>query len=452
MDYITWTYFFRRLVMNPSYYNLDDISHDTINKFLSNLVEKSLRDLECSYCMEIGEDCRTIVPLTYGRIASYYYLKHQTVRMFKERLKPECTIEDLLSVLTDAEEYAELPVRHNEDQMNSELAHQLPVQVNPHSFDSAHTKTHLLLQAHFSRAALPCPDYATDTKTVLDNAIRISQAVLDVAANEGWLVTALSLCNLVQMVVQGRWLYDSSLLTIPNIEQQNLHLFRKWSHGRGKGGSGSHQDSIECLPELIAACEGREHTFASIVANELQPSQVSQAWNFVSHLPVIEVGMSIKGWWEDAEGQTERRLPTGVSDIRNDKNWVSVHADQEYMLQINMRRTNIGQQRRKQDSKAITPKFPKAKDEGWFVILGEVDKKELLALKRVGYVRNRNTISVAFFTPEKTGRCIYTMYLMSDSYLGMDQQYDIYLNVIPASIASQVNSEVSDAVCDLALE
>ncbi|MGH0182325.1 UNVERIFIED_CONTAM: hypothetical protein FKN15_009388 [Acipenser sinensis] len=177
MDYITWTYFFRRLVMNPSYYNLDDVNHDTINKYLSNLVEKSLRDLECSYCIQLGEDNCTIEPLTHGRIASYYYLKHPTVRMLKERLKADCTVEESLSILTDAEEYAELPVRHNEDQMNSELARRLPIEVNPHSFDSAHTKTHLLLQAHFSRAALPCPDYATDTKTVLDNAIRICQII-----------------------------------------------------------------------------------------------------------------------------------------------------------------------------------------------------------------------------------------------------------------------------------
>lgn len=48
-------------------------------------------------------------------------------------------------------------------------------------------------------------------------------------------------------------------------------------------------------------------------------------------------------------------------------------------------------------------------------------------------------------------RCIYTLYLMSDSYLGLDQQYDIHLNVKPASIAAQVNTEVSDATSDLSL-
>lgn len=46
-------------------------------------------------------------------------------------------------------------------------------------------------------------------------------------------------------------------------------------------------------------------------------------------------------------------------------------------------------------------------------------------------------------------RYIYTLYLMSDCYLGLDQQYDIHLNVTPASISAQVNEEVSVALTDL---
>ncbi|XP_061571388.1 activating signal cointegrator 1 complex subunit 3 isoform X2 [Cololabis saira] len=354
MDYITWTYFFRRLVMNPSYYNLEDISHESINKYLSTLVERSLRDLECSYCIEIKEDDRTIEPLTYGRIASYYYLKHQTICLFKERLKAELSVHELLSVLTDAEEYAELPVRHNEDQLNSQLAQQLPLQVNPRSFDSAHTKTHLLLQAHFSHAALPCSDYTTDTKTVLDNAIRICQAMLDVAANEGWLVTAISICNLVQMIVQGRWLHDSSLLTLPHVEQQDLYLFRKWADKKVKGNAPGFSGAVEGLPELIASCGGKEGVFSAMLSPTLHPNQIAQAWGFLSHLPVLEVQLSLKGWWEDGREQGERRLPAAATSLREQSSWLDVHADQEYVLQVALRRVNVGQQRRKQDSNGHT--------------------------------------------------------------------------------------------------
>lgn len=86
-----------------------------------------------------------------------------------------CSADALCVCLQEAEEYAELPVRHNEDQLNSELAQRLPLQVNPHSYDSAHTKTHLLMQAHFSRAQLPCSNYRMDTLTVQNNTIRICQ-------------------------------------------------------------------------------------------------------------------------------------------------------------------------------------------------------------------------------------------------------------------------------------
>lgn len=41
---------------------------------------------------------------------------------------------------------------------------------------------------------------------------------------------------------------------------------------------------------------------------------------------------------------------------------------------------------------------------------------------------------------------------MSDCYLGLDQQYDIYLNVTKANLSTQVSTEISDAFTDRPLE
>lgn len=57
----------------------------------------------------------------------------------------------------------------------SQLAQKVPLEVNPHTYDSSHTKTHILLQCHFGQLPLPSTDYNTDTKSVLDQAIRILQ-------------------------------------------------------------------------------------------------------------------------------------------------------------------------------------------------------------------------------------------------------------------------------------
>lgn len=70
-----------------------------------------------------------------------------------------------------------------------------------------------------------------------------------------------------------------------------------------------------------------------------------QAWSFLSHLPVLEVQISMKGWWEDSQEQTEHRLPAAGANLREERSWLDVHADQEYVLQVSLRRINTGQQR-----------------------------------------------------------------------------------------------------------
>ena len=45
----------------------------------------------------------------------------------------------------------------------------------------------------------------------------IFQAMLDVSADEGWLVTSLRITQLIQMIVQGRWYHDNALLTLPHM-------------------------------------------------------------------------------------------------------------------------------------------------------------------------------------------------------------------------------------------
>jgi len=52
--------------------------------------------------------------------------------------------------------------------------------------------------------ALPISDYVTDTRTVLDNSLRLLHALVDLAADAGWLATALAVMALVQSLMQAR--------------------------------------------------------------------------------------------------------------------------------------------------------------------------------------------------------------------------------------------------------
>jgi Sec63 Brl domain len=57
-------------------------------------------------------------------------------------------------------------------------------------------------QAHMGRVPLPMSDYVTDTRSTLDNSVRILQAILDVAADVGLLRTLLSAAHLIQGLTQ----------------------------------------------------------------------------------------------------------------------------------------------------------------------------------------------------------------------------------------------------------
>lgn len=77
----------------------------------------------------------------------------------------------------------------------------------------------------------------------------------------------------------------------------------------------------------------------------------------------------------------------------SDASWIKVHADQEYVLSIDLRRLS----KLRQERKAIAPKFPKQKEEGWFLVLGSKETRELIAMKRVPYIYRRATHQVSNF-------------------------------------------------------
>lgn len=57
VEYLTWTYFFRRLLQNPSYYNLPGLEKENINRYLNELSDATLSKLIESHCLDFNEVC-----------------------------------------------------------------------------------------------------------------------------------------------------------------------------------------------------------------------------------------------------------------------------------------------------------------------------------------------------------------------------------------------------------
>jgi len=75
--------------------------------------------------------------------------------------------------------------------------------------------------------------------------------------------------------------------------------------------------------------------------------------------------------------------------------------------------------------------FPGEKRESWWIVIGDAKTNSLLSLKRVN-LKHKQSVSLEFLAPEEAGDYDLTLFCMSDSYMGCDQEYSVSLSVAAA--------------------
>ncbi|CAI7914180.1 unnamed protein product, partial [Closterium sp. NIES-54] len=362
MDYLTWTFFFRRLLCNPSFYGLSDTSAESVNVFLSDLVSRTLSDLDAAGCIALQED-GSVDPLPPGLIASQYYLHFTTAALFTANLtSPSAaaaiTLETVLHVLCGAAEFDELPVRHNEEFVNAELAKHVRWKVDHRTYDDPHTKTNLLLQAHFARLAMPMSDYETDLKSVLDQTMRVLQAMIDTAATAGRLQPSLLTMRLTQMVIQAVWCdLGSPIAMLPHVTP-------------------SLEDALSAarLASLSALLSASPHHLRQLLSSHLSPAARADFLQALGMLPRVSMSVQV--------------LPSGTADGEKTPAKSAAAGTAPVVVEVSLRRSRPHQPH---SLRAYTPFFPKVKEEGWWVVVAAADSPTLLALKRVSFTHRLTT-------------------------------------------------------------
>jgi len=394
IDYLTWTYFFRRLVKNPIYYNLEDASANSINSYLTDLVNQSLQELEDNDCIAVDHHNNSITTRPLGKIASFYYLSFKSVFYFQKHLLPSDTVDHLLYILSQAREFSELPVRHNEENLNESLAKLCRYQCPDKVFDSPHVKTFLLALAHFDRLPLPITDYITDTKSVLDNSMRVLQGMIDICANIGYLDTTLSMISLCQMIVQGQWTNGTPMINIPNLELDVIYQL--------------YQKGIKTLPHLIARVDEVEKLLPTFDSSFKRRDVIEKTLLAIRRIPIVQVKFQILPVNPQSGKYTkgEPLQPGGLGVVK------------VYLERINHHYS----------MRAAFTKFPKPKDLVWWLVIGDKDRNSILALKKIN-LRHKLKVSLKVQLPLKlTSDKRLSLFLVNDSYLSLDQEYDIFLD------------------------
>lgn len=203
-----------RINHNPNYYGIADGTQSARDEFLARQVSTALDRLEGSGCIQRDKSGH-LESTDLGRITSHFYISHQTARLFIELMSERDTPGQLLRTLSLASEFDESPIRHNEDSEMEGLAGGNNLRaiiidlVGPLFFSSAttwedpHTKVFVLLVAHLTACPLPIMDLVTDTRSILEQAGRIVQAMIEMARTRFHLETFRSACKLAASLSQG---------------------------------------------------------------------------------------------------------------------------------------------------------------------------------------------------------------------------------------------------------
>lgn len=381
VDWATYTYFYRRLLANPSYYGLTDTSHEGLSTHLSELVENTLKDLSEAKIVEIDEEDDTVTPLNAAMIAAYYNISFITMQTFLLSLTGRTKLKGILEIVTSATEFESIQIRRHEDHILRRIYDRVPVKMAQPAYESPHFKAFVLLQAHFSRMQLPA-DLAKDQETILSKVLNLLSGCVDVLSSDGHL-NAMSAMEMSQMVVQAMWDRDSPLKQIPHFTPAVV---------TAANDSGA-KDIFEFM-DLMDPTENKDYD-KMLKRMGLDNKQLAQAAAFTNNkYPNVEIDFQV----EDPE---------------------SITSGAPAHLKISITRDSDSDDGTEPDTSVHAPFYPLTKMENWWLVVGEESSKTLLAIKRVTIGKKLDTRLE--FVPQKVGEQSLTLYLMCDSYVGVDQ-------------------------------
>lgn len=379
VDWTTYTYFYRRLLANPSYYGLTDTSHEALSTHLSEVVENTLRDLVDAKIIDLDEDNDSIEAQNAAKISAYYNISFITMQTFLLSLNGRTKLKGILEIVASATEFENIQIRRHEENTLRRIYDRLPVKMAQPVYESPYFKAFVLLQAHFSRLQLP-PDLVKDQEVILSKVLNLLSGCVDVLSSNGHL-NAMSAMEMSQMVVQAMWDRDSPLKQIPFFGEDAI---------RAANDMGA--TDINELIEAIDPSENKDYE-KLIKRLGLNNQQLAQAANFTNNkYPNIDLEFEV----EDKDDIT---------------------SNSPSFLKIKLQR--MVDEDEEVDTTVHAPFYPQSKSESWWLVIGEESTKSLLAIKRITI--NRILETKLDFTVTTPGEHELTLYLMCDSYVGVDQ-------------------------------
>ena len=402
LNWLTFSFLYRRVQSNPSYYGISsDSDHDKERWLENDVVEETLAEMVAAKIVEYEQD--EITPLPPVQIAAHHNVTFVTIQTMLMSLSGKSNHRSILEVVCAATELADVPMRRHEEGILQQIYDFYRPRPAKADFKTPETKAFMLLSAHFHRYELD-PDLEDDQAFVVKKAYDLLGVAADVLSSEAHL-NAQRAIEIMQFVVQGMFDDDSVLKQIPGFDDKQVKVANKFG--------------IEDVEGFIDAMIPDENPNYEKLIKELgfDNKQLQLAADFANdYWPSIGMSFSMDG----KEGEA---LPAGEHNV----------------LSVEIQRDNFDE-----DQHVHAPLFPVTeKQETWYVLVGDAGSNKMFGIKRVTLRGEATKIQLPFLI-EEPGDYDLVVVLMSGDYVGTDLEKSFSVSVVEQMDVEEDEEEDSD--------
>lgn len=214
VTWLSYTYLYVRMKKNPMVYAMDHnepIDDPLLGRKRHDIIVTAAQRLAKCQMIIFDENTGYLTPKDLGRIASNFYIKHTSIEIFNDFMKPRMTEADVLSMMSLSSEFDNIKSRDTEHkELKGLLDGSCACDIRGGT-ESTHGKVNILLQSYISNARIDDFALVSDCAYVAQNAGRIARALFEIALNRNWGPTAYILLSINKAIEKRMWTFQHPL-------------------------------------------------------------------------------------------------------------------------------------------------------------------------------------------------------------------------------------------------
>lgn len=270
-------------------------------------------------------------------------------------------------------------------------------------------------------------------------------AMIEISFQRRWFQTAVSCIKFSQCMVQALW-NDNSLLQLPHLTEQELKYVARNSKSQSK-----------ILADYLKVPDEEKKGLAHFT--EEQKQDVFQTCRILPQLS-IETKLFVE---EDEEGpgisdddDNDNSTSVVKSTSRQEVDGNAIYEGDIVTLRVTMTRLNVAEG--DECPPVYAPRYPRILRESWWFVLSDVPKAEgrnaapqqarIHACERNNSQKRVVVHELHFQAPPTAGSYVMDLSILSDCYIGLDEELSIKFDVLPAADLPEYQPHPEDAQLD----